>query len=363
MAAILLVFGLIASSLEILTEEASSCPLYKCKDSSSIFPDASTCMIHNQTTNTYYVHPCDEGYICLLGQSDHIANCSYNNPHESHVKLAGVACIYDEDCYGSNTCVSGFCKGAFVSQKCSINEDCDVNLFCLNDVCADQVEAGKTGCLSDSDCVNNAGCDVESKVERSLNLCRTYFGLLDYESLQNCTSDGYINYLCDSGYCALIGEESQCWPAPVSKTSLPVKCSESSVCTSKPSGKVDLIFNTECGCGKNSFGDMYCGPFAGDVPYQKYSDIIKEWTKSSGILKCNTEGRFGTNCMLTYWTKDKAAELNYYYYYSYMYQTLYNAPDCVAQVYFPAYWGFKKDFDSQDLASILSIGALILIFN
>ena len=321
----LLILGLAQASLEV----SKDCPKYDCAQDASEFPFPSSCL--QQLGNTYYARPCKYGYICNAIERTE-ANCTYP-VYQHHQKLAGEKCTYDSDCTDNNYCVDKKCKGLGLNKTCAFNGDCDAGLFCFNDLCKKQLKAGEVGCLEDADCENDSGCELNSETNRNDNLCRKYFSVEDYGALEGCKKQGQVNYICKSGFCALIGEESQCYPAPVSNGTLPIKCN--ATCTSGLTGEDKQVFNSSCTCGYNKKGQSYCGLFPGDKEFKKYSSMVKDWVDSEHGLKCNTQSRFGENCMRTYWDDDKVDEMIYKYFYATHYALLNDIEECVEKVYFP----------------------------
>ena len=88
-----------------------------------------------------------------------------------------------------------------------------MGLYCYAAACTKQLEVGDLGCLEDGDCVNSAGCDASSSVNRDLNICKSYITVDDYESFAGCSKEGEVNYMCKSHFCIDTGV-SQCYPAP-----------------------------------------------------------------------------------------------------------------------------------------------------
>ncbi|CAG9336070.1 unnamed protein product [Blepharisma stoltei] len=361
MANMIVIFLLLAIFPSI---EALTCPKYQCKAKDYPFPDPSTCMSYDETNGIYYVNPCNYGYYCPAMLAEKSANCTRPLPSPPHAKLAGESCFYDEDCYLNNTCVNGYCKGHLENHSCLNHTDCDVGLRCHQDTCIAQIPAGEKGCIEDSDCVNNAGCDIVSSIDPTVNTCKTYFSISNEDPVNlNCTTAGDVNYLCKSGFCIELnkGDTPQCYTAPKSSKKIPTSCTADTDCVSKTIGKLNKSFNTDCLCSYTKAGGGVCDIFPGDSPYVKYSDIIKSWTKSKGILKCNTYARFSENCMDTWWEKKKIDELMYYDNYVFIYSVIHEAEDCVVQTYFPAYWEAKKEYDKGSDANGLIVGIFLVL--
>jgi len=347
----------------VASEDPVACPKYKCKPKDYKFPDASICMIYNSTDTTYYVNGCDHGYYCAALLEEKIASCTKPLPPVPNTRLPGESCFYAEDCYVNSTCIDGHCKGVQEGYYCYTHEDCDVGLRCNENKCKTQIPAESKGCIDDSDCVNNAGCDIQDLTDPSVNICKNYFTIENYQSVNlNCTTAGEINYMCDSGFCIQQTENSipQCYPAPKSSKKIPTPCASSNDCSSKIDGNLNLNFTGECMCGLNEKGNSYCDVFPGDSPYDNYAKIIQSWVKSKAILKCNTYARFSLNCMETWWEKKKMDELIYYDYYVDIYSIIHDAEDCVIEAYFSSYWEAKKAYEKENFSSVLGVAVWIL---
>lgn len=59
------------------------------------------------------------------------------------------------------------------------------------------VKGGQTGCLTDHDCINTAGCDIVN----GIGTCVEYFSIAAGTLLNNCDSSQQVSMLCSSGYC------------------------------------------------------------------------------------------------------------------------------------------------------------------
>ena len=350
--------GLLAFLTSYTQGKSMNCSKYICSTQRFEYP--SNCMVYSSLQNTYYVNPCEHGYFCDVTKNSDSANCTYKQPYVPSNKLPGESCNYDIDCYKSNSCVDGKCVGKQLNQECQKNQDCDVGLYCFNQKCQQQIKENGVGCLKDADCTNDCGCENFDQNKTKTNVCKKYFSVPNYEVLQQNCGKGYVDYLCESGFCVDVGV-SMCYPAPISNHSLPVKCSGNSDCTSSPAGQSGVIVQGKCSCGFNAQGQSYCEQFAGDPVQTKFAEKVREWVRSEGILKCNTEARFGENCMKEYWSEEDTYELYYYLWYSFQYAYSVDAPDCLREVYLPHLYGYSQKVN-EDSAVYLQVFLAALIF-
>ena len=120
----------------------------------------------------------------------------------------------------------------------------------------DQLDEDDTGCLSDYDCKNDAGCLFGSTTDE--NTCVEYYSIDEEEEIpaDNCVSNE--SALCEYSYCAkksddgkyycleeteLEDEETEC------ETSTTTGSSE---CTAEADENTGVALSTACVCGMNS---------------------------------------------------------------------------------------------------------------
>jgi hypothetical protein len=286
--------------------------------------------------------------------------CQYPSDRKVGVKVSGTSCVYDEECVANNICIDHTCVGIGKGLYCSSNTDCDVGLFCANNkTCVPQIKVGRTGCMEDAHCVNNAGCQIYSYTDTDVNLCTKYFSLDNYHALLGCSPAGEINYLCESGFCINVGM-SVCYPAPAHYDKI-VKCSTNNDCISKPTGQLKMQFFSECLCGLNSDREGFCSLFPGDDIYNDYDDMIRTWLNSDDVLKCNTYGRFGKYSMETFKGKDWVDEFTYKEFRAMNLSLVHNAKDCVLETLLPSYKKPEEKEESDSSFSEILLGTFILI--
>lgn len=327
----------------IIESNSQACSQFKCETKDYPSLDESECYYQSPLTGVIYPRPCKYGYQCFYSSNSY--TCQYPSSYTPGTKVAGTKCEYDQDCVPNNLCINKKCEGLPLAHPCTSHLDCDVGLYCspINSTCTLQLQIGQTGCLEDSYCVNNAGCQVYSPTNPLMNICTKYFSLDDYHALQGCSVSGEINYLCESGFCINFGV-SICYPAP--KLLLPTSeaCSTDSDCKSSETGMFNLIFNSSCQCGLNSEGNKYCSLLPGDSIYNDYDSMVKEWINSKYIKNCNTYGRFGKNCMETYWGSKKTQEFTYKEFKAMNFTSFYNAEDCALETIYPGYLDLESEY-------------------
>ena len=340
----------------ILPQAYASCMLFRCGIPSTNKLTSSVCSVYDSLSNTTYIEPCTGNYVCSGSFPGSSSECVYQSPYTPGTQVAGARCTFDQDCVRNNKCVSSSCKGLSLNLTCSSNLDCDVGLYCSpkTSVCTSQIPVGGTGCTEDADCVNNAGCQIYSLTNPAWNLCARYFSLADYTALVGCSAAGDVNYLCASGYCVNIGT-SICYPAPRLATDSPVGCSSNTDCISRPAGKQQLLFYSECSCGLNSKGTQVCEVMPGDKVYDRYDEMVRDWMDSDGIKKCNTYGRVASSCMETHWGKSKYKEFLRNEYRALMYPQVYAAEECLVKEAYPQYY---NALDFAQRCAVVGIMAL-----
>jgi hypothetical protein len=113
------------------------------------------------------------------------------------------------------------------------------------------------------------------------------------------------------------------------------------------------VFSGYCNCGKNSEGDSFCAPFAGDLPATEYLATLRRYLARVNNNSCNNGRRFEHDCV-----KLVSSEAEYSDYvqtelfYSY-FQSLVNNDVCVKQTYTLFYW--------NNAIALLALGVVYLI--
>lgn len=322
------------------------CSQFQCETKNYPSQDESDCYVQDTQTGVIYPRPCKYGYQCFYSNKSY--SCQYPSPYTPGTKVAGTKCEYDQDCVTNNLCIDKKCQGLPQTHPCKSHLDCDVGLYCspINSTCTPQLAIGQLGCLEDAYCVNNAGCQIYSAKDPSMNICTKYFSLDDYHALLGCSSKGEINYLCESGYCIDFGV-SICYPAPKLLLGSGKVCNTAADCASSETGMFNLIFYSTCQCGLNSEGFQYCSLMPGDSIYDSYDSMVREWIGSKYIKNCNTYGRFGKGCMETYWGSKKTKEFTYKEFKAMNFTYYYDAVDCALETIYPGYVDLESEYGND----------------
>lgn len=336
---------------------AQVCPQYECETETFPIKDESVCLVEDTLSNVFYARPCKWGYKCMMSRNSW--TCQYPSDQRVAVKVAGTSCNYDQECVANNLCIKNVCVGLPLAASCKVHTDCDVGLFCskFSLKCSKQIKIDEIGCTEDADCVNNAGCQIYSNSDPSVNVCTKYFSLDNYHALLGCSASGEINYLCESGFCMNIGM-SVCYPAPKHKNPTNT-CSTQNDCISEKTGQLNLQFFSNCTCGLNSERSKYCTLFPGDNIYNDYDDMVRNWIESDDAKKCNTYGRFGKYCMERHKSKSWLAEFTYKEYKAMSFAQVHNANECVLKTLIPEYQKVEED-DESSYSKILVLSLLLI---
>lgn len=325
----------------VITVLSLNCPSYSCN--SVGFPDSSYCIYTNSTTR--YLNLCNSlTYSCQADPSALEAKCTYTDNYIPYSLLPGASCIYSEDCF-TNNCIDGLCIGT--RGECANNSMCDVGYYCNSGYCASQILVNTYGCSTDNDCVNSAGCLLNS-TDSSKNKCVYYGSLPVGTKVYNSTT-----WLCETGFTY----NETCMKPPVS-SGLPIECDSNNDCASEISN--DLTFYSSCECGWNIQGASYCSLFPGDSAVQKFLKIFYSWTSSKQILNCHTENRFENSCVIQNWDKKDSNEFVYYKDYKNLYPFIYDADICAVQIFAPEYYELMNQVSE---AAYLIISLIILVYN
>lgn len=292
---------LIASSFSAMTlsSETSSCPLYTCKLKDQLF-EKNTCVFYTPTVTqpTYYVSTCTSvktPYCQAPAQTN--STCEQSPPSPSVNAWPGEKCTLASDCsnHAKHGCVNSICVGSLSGENCFTNDDCNPGLRCFNQQCVDQIHVGGTGCTSDYDCVNGAGCNLGTFPADSI--CFPYFSINPHLPVGSCSSLN-TSMLCNSGLCMEYEGVYECMNTLSSSKKIPTQCTVDSDCVST---RDDYFVNGQleghCYCGYNPTGTSYCSLFPGDTPVKDNNEYLLDWLRSSQIDSCNTMRRLGSQCM------------------------------------------------------------------
>ncbi|CAG9314693.1 unnamed protein product [Blepharisma stoltei] len=337
----ILVFVGLLATLAYGELSATGCEMFNCKLPSQKF-GSNTCVYFNQKTNTYYVQPCSgDNYCPALHNSNSTCQAEQNFTAQG---WPGEKCTTASDCnaYAYKGCVGGICTGAAKGGGCQDSNSCNPGLYCSKRFCVSQLQVGQSGCNSDFDCVNGAGCNFTGNAATST--CVAYLSIQPHAPVAQCQINQ--NRLCSSLTCAQLNGANYCTNPLKSYAFIPMACDDNSECTSSndPFFGNNFDLSSSCDCALNPNGNRYCGLFPGDAPGQSYLSQLALWYQSNEMNNCNTFRRHSDGCMNSWWDAKDMAFYNYYNLNYKMYAFVQNMPDCVAQVYLPEYYYAKQQY-------------------
>ena len=318
----------------VMALEATLCEKYVCNDDTFQILDTQ-CIYYDAVNITYVIQGCSNDTINSYCPPSYESNSTCTVPPEPNVALSwpGEYCLKQNWCkYGY--CVNNTCVGQVMGAQCEGHGECNPGLRCLNNVCQTQLQIGDSGCETDQDCVNNAGCDADT--------CRGYFTIPSMQYVGMCENS--TSLLCETGFCYF----GTCLDPPLSQMELPVACVSQFDCLSNTHFAAEGIkFYTDCVCGYNSVGQQYCEPFIGDDPMQPYLDFLRDWLNNTNdIMQCNTARRLSSECVATVQGNSKAQSFMYYQILADQYPMVVATPACALDVFFPQY-------ATEELAAVL----------
>lgn len=346
--------------LVVSCTQALTCPNYKCKTLTS-----PQCIEYNAATLTYYSHPCSSSAPYCPITSAANSSCTATPVTPSSKNYPGIKCSLAADCYSGN-CTNGLCQGENQGSPCTSgltqNIQCNPGLFCnigaSTPTCLYLFKAGET-CTSDYECTYGTMCYNQTTCTK-LGSIATGMPVAASECVNS------MSKYCASEQCNLFANNTAvCVDRYKNTHSIPYKCVDSTTCVSNTNSKTNTYLSGTCTCGSNSDGYAYCSLFPGDGYYSKYLDKLKKYDASTSISNCNVDVAYAPSCMTSHWDKTDLYEYQYYYYMYQNYVGLHNAEDCTIKVFFPAYHGYKDNYDdveSSSFANLLkTIGLIYLV--
>lgn len=318
----------------VFSDSALTCAKYVCTLDSLKLSDSSYCVY--TLSDIHYLNVCNSiSYSCQLSSSYNMTKCTYTEEYTANSVLPGGKCIYASDCISTNDCINNICVGSPYAASCTSDYSCAIGLSCKSNSCTPQIRINAYGCMSDTDCDNNATCNIVNFTNPSQNQCIGYFS-------QPLATVQENELACISGFIY----QGKCAQAPVS-VSLARQCSNDSQCTSESINGV--VFNSTCQCGYNPYGNGYCALFYGDSAWQKVKTQLKNWIASEGISKCHTSARFDENCIRQNWSENNAKQLNYDFLYAQNYAVVQGAETCALRIFTQDYYMAMAELDANAL--------------
>lgn len=359
-------FVAILSLAIVAAADSNGCMAYEC-DPSGVVWTSGTCAMFNATANsTRYdlkSDACSSDWPCqltLLSTAQTITNVTCMTPKTptgAQIAYPGENCDTLNLCY-YGTCTAGICSTT--TSPCANTYDCGLGNTCdtATGKCVTFVAAGAKGCTVDTDCVNNAGCDIATGGAAGNGTCVQYFSVTADQPVQACTATTTVpgtHSLCASGYCYGTASPFKCTGAFKSATTPPIRVTAStSTCTSAADASSNLTQTIVAECGYDGF--PYCPLFFGDAEYTDYFSDINSFLSSPNLAKCNTirhpTGYF--DITKYHWcAQNLTTTETYHYYRATIYPEVVMASSCVIKIMAPQYY-------QAESASSLVLGALLL---
>lgn len=363
-----------SAALAMNTLKATTCPKYSCGSSNDFA--VNQCIQASSASNEYLIQKCTgSNSICspTVGFTD--AYCQSGIVPRGCIGCLSSGdgyCGTDQNCIGDTTCVQGFCSGASLGEACTNDAYCLPGLFCnlTSATCQTLYNSTQTGCLSDFQCENSAGCNSTAGLEGN---CVPYMSVAIGGVVENCDCTSSYSFLCSSLTCSCNSANSTqgtCIPAFVN-SAISKPCTPGSLCTGTNSQ--GAVFKSQCQCGNNDNGDGYCTPMTGDKPSTMYFNLLKTHYSTPNITICNTKSRGQGNCIVEIHGANFAAEFEFLYYFWANYPQLVDNDKCVQAVYNNYYWDLyyelhpndpddNDDDDDTALVTAATLFASILVF-
>ncbi|CAG9328818.1 unnamed protein product [Blepharisma stoltei] len=325
--------------------QSLNCQKYICGGTKPMNPN--TCIYYGG--EAYYLQECTNSPNLYCPAVFNLLNqtCTVPPSPTSQTAYPGEYCEDDSWClYG--TCKGGLCYGQEYGSNCQSHGECNKGLRCSNGKCVNQIAVNQTGCVNDYDCVNNAGCDI--------NTCREYYSVANGDWVDMCENSQ--SQICGSGFCVY----GLCQPAIKNSQKLPQTCYSNSDCVSHELASQGITLYTTCQCGYGRNALSYCTLFPGDDPFQDLMKIYKKWISSKDALNCNTARRWSTGCVKTMLGDNAAEEFDYYSYKVTYFPQVQKVDECALDIIFPAYSAEVSDRNSSGLWICIGMalyGALI----
>jgi hypothetical protein len=303
------------------------CPSYSCKLSSQQF-SMQQCIFSN--SSSLWLNPCSNPLLSYCPPSSKNSTClppPVSNP--AAASFPGEPCSQDSDCV-AGMCYQSRCNSQTFMGQCTSNADCNPGFYCnqAQSVCLFQLEINQTGCSSDFDCVNGAGCNF--------NVCVPYLTLLAGSPISQCT--GNVNWLCGNLTCASFNGSFACGGIVTRNTET---CQKDSDCKSDLDPVLNVNYYSNCLCSYAKSPQTLCSLLPGDNMYQQYMSQMKMWVGNQLIRLCNTERRFSSQCISNYAGNRNQLLLNRYY--VQLYPMIDNNEDCTQEIFNQQYWSLKNN--------------------
>lgn len=320
--------------LMFLLSLASSltCKNYYCKLQSEVFYpkqcislsksgySLNPCINYSKYSVTPFCQPSSWNSTCAAKPAEATSNIAW----------PGESCKVDQNCiYGM--CIKGICNAQNLGMECSVSDQCNPGLYCKSNKCAFQIEPDSSGCTSDYDCVNGAGCNF--------GICKNYFSISP-NNISLSTCDNNQNILCQNIVCGVINNQKLCGGNVISQIG---PCQSSSDCVTSVDTDLKITYTSQCACTLGKSAQGLCTLMPGDVNYTTYTNNMKGWVGSNDIRKCNTVRRFNDQCISQNWDDYKV--LLFSKYNALLYPEIAENEQCTKEIYNTYYWGLYEELN------------------
>lgn len=341
------------------------CDLYTCSQGSTSTDLLSTCLIYsydetpgkNYSSFTgigcknYGLHNnfCDINRLNVNDPSTYNVKCTKPTTNYTLLYPGETPCWSDSGCI-NNKCVDYTCVGFTQGENCENSYECQPGLSCKYDsftnatTCENLIRPIAPNCTSDTDCVNDSGCDYKSDFD--IGYCRPYFSVPIGETVLQC--DNYINMLCKYLQCAPANETSFICVKPSVGLKQLMPCESGKECVDKTSK-----YYSQCQCGLNSESQAYCQPFPGDEVTVALLASLKKWVSSKSILACSSDQRWDFKCMMK-WEPKLYDKIKYDMLHYLNYSAIQDNSDCVKEIFTYMYWDAKENTKISSYGQYLS---------
>jgi hypothetical protein len=320
------------------------CTPFVYNDGHHSFTD-TTCVFYDSDDKVNYVEPCDDGYVCTIGDS---STANYTCVAETTEKAYhGESCSSNSDC-ASGTCTNKLCVGLASGSTCEKDLDCAAGLYCyeLSDkkTCAALITKDMN-CLTDEQCDYGYFCQIYG--QNTSGFCLPYFSIANLAALHKCT--GYFDKQCQSGYCIEYTDSQtqssvyECSQVYTSRNPA-APCTQDTDCIGDSPNKLVQTFS-KCVCGYSQSGNGYCELLPGDEPNAKLTELYTEWYKSGLEKNCNTVRRGDLACIEAQWDYENFFALQYYLLKTTYWPSIWDVQTEVQSALGADYWEAKEEYE------------------
>ena len=327
-----------------VTWSQNACAMLSTTNDTQIDLRTDECQVNQICPAVYVVETGQNSVTCMNPQS----------PGPVSVALPGERCDILRICI-QGVCEEGACS---TSVPCINVYDCGLAQYCDEGTCLALVAIGGA-CTLDTDCVNNAACDIVVEGLSGTGKCVQYNSVAAGQSVQSCATFATNlapHPLCSSGYCYETATAGQfaCSGSLTSPTPPPNRCSESvNYCVSAKDYTSGLTLTTYCECGYDGYA--YCPLFPGDLDYSFYASDLQTFISSSLLSNCNTarhsQGSFQPGnyfwCGMNF-TRTQT----YHYLRAILYPEVVMATNCSIKILAPEYYNVTHEPEEKSFAMI-----------